>query len=416
MVYTTNQIIEKARAISDIDNSSYVSYKENISLLNDAFTDVYNRIIQVGDNSFVKNMEGIGVLPEDFYQLHSVKYQSGALVPRYSKGDYKNTPSYEIIGNEIIIHGNNNQGVEIKYYTQPPVLTFKPDDITIENLLYSDANNDLTVLFGGQSFETSKITSNTITKDVVATSVTITDAKVNNGYVYILSNANDLLIYKDGILLETFSGYTAMWHGNASYSLTLTTTAGTYSIVNGTNITAITIPIEVTAPFYEYENGFIYYKNAEYVFYSNETGTETTGVLDSTLENICISGYYIYGNIKRNIVLYQDIEVLENYIIISKDKMLKFLMLISADTGYGILADDLKESETVVTSAYPDTVLDFPNPIFFSLISYSMANSYRIKQGSDNLQIGQKINEMYGIFNASVDSDKNRPYVISNVY
>ena len=74
MIYTISDIIKSAKQIADIENSDFISWNENIRLVNEAWTAVHQKLINKGDMTFVDEMD-IGKeqpLPENFYQLLSV--------------------------------------------------------------------------------------------------------------------------------------------------------------------------------------------------------------------------------------------------------------------------------------------------------------------------------------------------------
>ena len=69
-----SDIVKSARQISDLENSDFISWNENIRLVNEAFTAVHQKLINKGDMAFVDemNITKEQPLPENFYQVLSV--------------------------------------------------------------------------------------------------------------------------------------------------------------------------------------------------------------------------------------------------------------------------------------------------------------------------------------------------------
>ena len=84
MKYTSRELVDRALHLADIANTSFLSHKECTQYINDAWTSVFQWLINKGDTQFVKEvdlMNGYGgtndyteyELPEDLYQIKSVK-------------------------------------------------------------------------------------------------------------------------------------------------------------------------------------------------------------------------------------------------------------------------------------------------------------------------------------------------------
>ena len=100
--YKASEIVTRAMTLANIQNSSFVSATENRQVINDAFWELYQIMIDAGDVSMLKQLknitfnEGVYVLPEDFYQLYSVKDHYGNGVLRKNKNTIKNGKCYDI--------------------------------------------------------------------------------------------------------------------------------------------------------------------------------------------------------------------------------------------------------------------------------------------------------------------------------
>lgn len=162
--YRASEIVQRAMTLANIQNSSFVSATENRQLINDAFWELYQIIIDAGDTFFLKTekdisfTDGIYVLPNDFYQLYAVKDQYGNGVLRKNKNTIKNGKCYDIrkrdfseeqsvidpdtgepvtktviVSKPCIINYNNALIKEIEYYPKPNTLDIEGEgDVVLD--------------------------------------------------------------------------------------------------------------------------------------------------------------------------------------------------------------------------------------------------------------------------------------------
>lgn len=171
--YKASEIVQRAMTLANIQNSSFVSATENRQLINDAFWALYQVMIDSGDVFFLKEIkdpsftDGVYVLPDDFYQLYTVKDQYGNGVLRKNKNTIKNGKCYDIRKRDIptvvevidpdtgepevdpdtgevitetilvpkacVINFNNALIKEIEYYPKPMTLDIEGEgDVTLE--------------------------------------------------------------------------------------------------------------------------------------------------------------------------------------------------------------------------------------------------------------------------------------------
>ena len=100
--YKASEIVTRAMTLANIQNSSFVSAQENRQVINDAFWALYQIMIDAGEVFMLKPIkhpsfnEGVYQLPDDFYQLYSVKDNYGNGVLRKNKNTIKNGKCYDI--------------------------------------------------------------------------------------------------------------------------------------------------------------------------------------------------------------------------------------------------------------------------------------------------------------------------------
>lgn len=147
--YKASEIVQRAMTLANIQNSSFVSATENRQLINDAFWALYQVMIDEGDVFFLKEIkhpsfvDGVYILPDDFYQLYAIRDNYGNGVLRKNKNTIKNGKCYDIRKRDIptevedpethetttvlvakpcVINYNNALIDEIEYYPQPKTL------------------------------------------------------------------------------------------------------------------------------------------------------------------------------------------------------------------------------------------------------------------------------------------------------
>lgn len=163
--YKASEIVSRAMTLANIQNSSFVSATENRQVINDAFWALYQIMIDAGEVFMLKQIkhpaftEGVYKLPDDFYQLYSVKDNYGNGVLRKNKNTIKNGKCYDIrlrdfeetvevppvppetepteetviVTKTCLINYNNAIIDEIEYYPQPKTLdTEGTGDVTID--------------------------------------------------------------------------------------------------------------------------------------------------------------------------------------------------------------------------------------------------------------------------------------------
>lgn len=136
--YTVKDIVKRAEQLADLENSDFISWKENFDLINEAYRSLYQDTINNGDkynvaildqekykieNTKIKQF----VLPPDFYQLKHIvgKTTKNAYSKRAPTQSENSNNTYDIINDILYIYGTEE--VEIMYYKNPQVLYLRAD-------------------------------------------------------------------------------------------------------------------------------------------------------------------------------------------------------------------------------------------------------------------------------------------------
>lgn len=99
--YKASQLITRAMKIANIENTSFIDSTENRENINDAYIELYQKMIDCGDTYFLKYFtpifeDGRCKLPSDFYQLSQVKDSKGNGVLRRQRNSSKVQRCYDI--------------------------------------------------------------------------------------------------------------------------------------------------------------------------------------------------------------------------------------------------------------------------------------------------------------------------------
>ena len=87
------------------------------------------------------------------------------------------------------------------------------------------------------------------------------------------------------------------------------------------------------------------------------------------------------------------------------------------DEGYGIsIIDTYNTNHVLLHSHFVDTLLVYPNNIYFNFMAMLLAISYKIKQNADITVLSTKYGEMEAQYFDSLSRDVNNVVRITNVY
>ena len=398
--YNAKDLIEQAAMMADLQNSDFISWKENMMFLDNAWADLYQQIINHGDKTFIKSFTFSGdrvELPDDFYQLNYVCYSAGLNripINRKAKTSTGNGPFYDLVGNELVIYNkiNSMQNVEVDYFPTRDSITFAADDQKIDKiegqiidvcdkkvLVYLNSTETIIDIIDG----TTETTENAF---MICDSGPIVD--YGEGYerrpYFKKDNKAYYTIHENGVL--TIYKYNGVVYKRIEASVVPNFR---YGQVNGMTSKGL----------YWDENGVLKYWDFE----TKATTNYATGLINTNVYsfNDCI--YYET----------QDGIWVNDELLISSDKYTMFngVMKVDLKTGYGILVDN-----EIIKSAFTDTELDYPNNFYFNYLAYKLAVYYLIKQHQDYTGLVALANDALKTFYDTLPKDENEYVRISNVY
>lgn len=395
--YNAKDLIEQAQMLADLQNSDFISWKENMMFLDNAWSDLYQQIINHGDKSFLKtfNFEGDSCeLPRDFYQLHYICYNDGVNsipINRKSKTSLTGGPFYDLVGDEIVIYNKVGglRKIEVYYYPVKDSITFaavdqKVNGIDEEVIDVCDKN----VLYTKNSQYFIKDIINGTEGSVDSAGFMLTDSGV-------IANSETNPYFKK----DNKAYYTEWSNGVLSLKKKNGQTIHTVEVATNPNF-----PTKKINAFYK--DQLVYVKDGDLISFDLETGTSE--IIAEGLINDKV--YSFKGDLYWET---QDGVMVNGEILVPSTAYDKYHGVMKEDekTGYGVLFDNF-----VIKSVYNNTPLLFPNNVYYNYLAYKLAVYYKIKQGADPSGLVAMASDALKVFYDTVLKDTNEFVRISNVY
>lgn len=367
-----SNLFNEALEMAQMANSSTISYSEAVSVLNETYTEIYQKAINNGSKDFIKelylNGSGRFELPDDFYQLERCE------------------SDYRLENNYIYVSGPT----KIRYYPMPTFISFPAEDIKLETKITD-------VLTGWDN----RIVYKTTEDDVEYYNIYNLNTEEVEVRLPTQTYDKDIAIGKDyfAILTESTLDYYD-FEGNVIKQTNVE--SDSEIVINNGNITFDDVK---SIEYYDYtfSNNVISYNNEELI----EIEDFQNGVFGMFNSHVAFT--YFNGRTINTI----DLETMEempgdfeydNAIVLKMDNK----------TGYGAFV--VNGNSNYIVSWVPNTILNFPNNVFYSVIIYKLAEQFKIRNGEDVSQFSELVNAKENQFYDMVRKDISRNYVIRDVY
>ena len=469
--YTTKDIVNRAKQLADLNNSDFISWNENINLLNENWQKIYQQLIDNGDKTFIKEFETVSLnkikLPCDFYQLFSVELiPSCRQILRKAKSEPESSLTYDIENDYLILYGTVSEKIRIKYIPIPQTLTLqnetkdinadfssvyssvleneelkfmdcyknkylflkKTNGTNICNLyIFNKDTNEIKKITNDFSYEITyavigyknivyfisrnennkysiySIKNNTLTAELSnsSTSPSLLKRDKDVGAVYIENKRMNIFVNDnrplfpqidnlDVVLSEGIGTYMSFTNDYISLLLPIVNEKSENKWIQlDVDLTTTPYVATKTTPFEGLDFG---YENT-YKRYSNVINGK---VCISTKNMFYVDGYGLFNN--------------DEYEVIGVNEL-------NNDEGYGIsIIDTYNTNHVLLHSHFVDTLLLYPNNIYFNFMAILLAISYKIKQNADITVLSTKYGEMEAQYFDSLSRDVNNVVRITNVY
>ena len=425
MKYFASDIIKKARIAADLVNSDFITWYEEVSLLNDTYVGLYQELIEVNDGSFISSFETtdkVAVLPNDFYQLKSVTLvRNGYSTPvlRRSVSESYRSLSYEIRNDTIYFYSTLVQmqgGVyRVEYYTTPQTLLFPPEKepvdygiLGIDSVL--NASKDHIVYI-----KDNKTYIDNIELSITPSKAFITDNSallIVNGsfYIYDINTAQLInafsfatyspVIFEDGVIGIYSRSDHKIYYGNTSSNI----------------ISTMELPEQ------EGYSEFVYFMDMSLSDIWSISGNnslahngEVVSSDDGDILKVSI-GMYKGGNFYGKDSQYDNIITVYSDNSYKLERMSGIVGIGTLDENSGLSYITRRLDNFYINPWVEDTLLDYPNSFFFQVMSYALAVQYKVKQNADASGLTALYNQYLSTFVRGANNDVYSPTRITNIY
>lgn len=470
--YNASDVIKKAKQLADLENSDFISWNESITLLNDAYQNIYQKSINKGNNDFVRviqTSEKCINLPRDFYQLKALTLKQDRfntpIMRRPQNGSFDDL-SYDIYNNTLLVNGYSSGTIILEYYPTPLTLTLPNEDEVIDLPIGSDEtlvgaykniyfvrrhdkedplkplydkyyivaiNRDTGeeakvatqhehvneysisdtilfsigdyVLFTGIYHDYTNTSSGAVEKDwpcvlrlnVVDFSVEVKKRKNDYGYRGLAFN-----FYDDTECIITTEPYAG------KIRITSATIYGKYYDLRANNVI---VPKLAFITILSKDMKHTFSIESEYL-HSYIDGED----ISKSAMHIMGDSVYLKDADNTNYCTLLDLNTKnETGLVAPSRKPIYGTVGFNKQTGYGYYYF-VGKNKIVIHSFLDDTELNFPNNMFFNYLAYSLALSFKVKQGSDISAFMPLLENAENAFYDSLTKDDWSFTRITNVY
>ena len=468
--YNASDVIKKAKQLADLENSDFISWNESITLLNDAYQNIYQKSINKGNNDFVRviqTSEKCINLPRDFYQLKALTLKQDRfntpIMRRPQNGSFDDL-SYDIYNNTLLVNGYSSGTIILEYYPTPVTLTLPNKDEVIDLPIGSDEtlvgayknvyfvkrtdkedstkplyNKTYIVAINRDTGEEAKVAEQSIYSEEYAVSENILFSI--GDYVLFTGIHHDSVgsgTYKDfdcviGLNIVDFSvnvqdrkdkynNYLALgfnFYDDTECDITVEAYSGKKRITSATiygnyydlKANNVIIPEKAFITVLSKDMKHSFSIDSEHLYLYVDGKQVTSG----KVMHVMGDSVYLQSN-NKNYCTMLNINTNEKTSLIAPSKKpIWGTVGFDKQTGYGYYYL-LGDNKIVIHSFLEDTELNFPNNMFFNYLAYSLALSFKVKQGSDISTFMPLLETAENTFYDSLTKDDWSFTRITNVY
>ena len=456
----TSDLFNRAKQLADLEGSDFISWNEAVNCINESNVGLYEKLISMGDNSFVKSYRTTKEeeeLPEDFWQLKGVfLWDNGNLqtINRRADNNGIHHLSYELRNGKLYLYGNPND-VLVEYFPKPKQLFFPPAEVSITlpeetNRLYLDCyghdflvcdketrDNVETAVFKIYNYDSntfyeiatspyysttdeyylSRLTKNyailVVYEDIInvilydlntenSVKIPFQTEWADNGYGFVITESDDLFIYTDNKIYDISIADNQLELTEVKeLSDNLLKTTYLYIASNDTldDFYFLSSPRD-------HESGF------EMGLYHN-----FTKIMDNPYHKLYYKNrmcYFLRFAVVPGAIGYGFIENDEIHQIYKSIPLPVGLVGLNERTGYGICV--YRRGAYYILPYCEDTPLNYPNSTYFQIISYILAIAFKSKQGADITLLQNQLAMIEQTFEETLGSDDFQFTRMGNVY
>lgn len=406
--YKASEIIDRALHLADIANTDFLTHKEHIDYINDAWKNVYQFLISKGDKSFVEevmlngtNFNGVTEfdLPDDFYQIQSIReYQTNRQISRKADSESDASATYEVVNDKLRIYGTGGHLV-MTYYKAPVYITFPDKDIDVDNVISSvktSYKNSALIKYLDRDDDNYYL-DNLVSGEKIHVYYPYDDEP----YPKQLSDKG--FAYNDGFYKFGASdgGYDL---GGTVDTYFRTNLPNTFDVKIGDKYNVKVLGNTILFTSDNYIRAAYKASDGNTYFYTNNTlydeDNNAVYTFDETANPVGITDNGIVFDNNKIITI-----TAEGQILVNDTPVKGYLGAIN----YGYILSDR------VVSAYDDTLFNFPNDFYVSVLSYELALKYAMKQNASTENLNTQLVHAQSLLGQALNAD-GKFKRITNVY
>jgi len=434
-----SEIIRLALNISQTQNTDALSWRDCIDMLNQSYIRLYSELNNSGDLYYSKEIDfknGTSdkiKLPKDFWKLLEIGYRSaikGGLIPierAPNSGQYFS--GYKIINNELIFDNHFMPGeLVVRYIPQPQTITFPKAGLQIAGKAVQaayDSFNDVIVLGNaGNITVINRSNGSVLNKDmseIVTNPISGDLSVILSPYVLAVSREIIYIVKETGIDMYDFNlnMITAAYKGNFDlYAHSIGWEEGI--IVKMNNVTKKFIagnePID-SKDYWNFMDGEVVKSDSSYVFQTENEVLVISEIFENA-DSYVIADPYIYINRNGSPKVYDNFEPTDLAPALVGRGTRKGIVIgaeINNETGYGVIFKDFFTGLNMVGYA-ADTVLNYPNNLFFDWLAADLAVKFRIALDIPTNELPALAADYWDTLMKGISRDAYKSQRIGNVY
>ncbi len=396
--YKASEIIDRALHLADIANTDFLTHKEHIDYINDAWKNVYQFLISKGDKSFVEevmlngtNFNGVVEfdLPDDFYQIQSIReYQTNRQISRKADSESDASSTYEVVNDKLRIYGTGGHLI-MTYYKAPVYITFPDRDIDVSHVISgveTSYKNSALIKYMDRDDDDYYL-DNLVSGERIGAYYPYDDEPYpkqlsDKGFAY-----NDGF-YKFGV---SDGGYSI---GGTVDKYFRTNLPNTFEVKSGNNYYVRVLGGTILFTSDNYIRAAYKAPDGNTYFYTNNTlydeDNNSLYTFDETANPVGITDNGIVFDNNKILTI-----TAEGQILVNDTPVKGYLGAIN----YGYILSDR------VVSAYDDTLFNFPNDLYVSVLSYELALRYAMKQNASTENLNTQLVQAQGLLGQALNAD-----------
>ena len=420
-----SEIIRLALTMSQIQNTDALSWRDKIDMLNQSYIRLYDDLNNNGDLYYSKEIvfekpePGPTLkirLPKDFWKLLLVGYRSsrGEIVPierAPNTGQYFS--GYRIINNELVFSTYFAPGpIIIRYLPQPQTITFPRPGYRIQGSGVQaayDSVDDVIVL--GDSNGITVINNS----DGKTTSRPIEDT-----FILVISGGIIYIVKETGIFCFDYDlNEMATWSGTLDlYSHSIGWEEGIIVSQDGNPMKYILNGEPEPSPdYWNFIDGTITKDGMSYIYTNDEESQDISQIFQNA-DSYVIADPYIYINQAGSAKVYykfQPTDIAPATVGRGTRKGLVLAAEANNESGYGVIFRDFYSGLHLLGYA-ADTVLNYPQQIFYDWLTADLAVKFRIALDIPTGELPALLDDYHNTLMKGLSRDAYQMARINNSY